>query len=186
MRSPRGLVGSSALLLAVPLAVLYQNLVGSGGEAVIHGLLALGTALMAFAVFDFKTPRWATWVGTVSASVLATIFFLQGVSEVTHDGALHYLAYHVMGQRLEGWLINPILAWCVVVLVVDRQLTWRKLGILAMATVACVEAYSLGLGYQGTSLDVEAPILKTLWLMPFVWILLESTTGKRLRSKTVT
>jgi hypothetical protein len=55
-----------------------------------------------------------------------------------------------------------------------------------MATVACVQAYSLGLGHQGTSLDVEAPILKTLWLMPFVWILFESTTGKRLRSETVT
>jgi hypothetical protein len=37
------------------------------------------------------------------------------VSEVTHDQALHYLAYHVMGQRLEGWLVNPILVWCGVV-----------------------------------------------------------------------
>ena len=184
MRSPRGLVASSALLLALPLAVLYQDLAGSGGEAVIHGLLALGTALLALAVIDFKTPRWATWVGTLSAGVLAAIFFLQGMSEVTHDEALHYLAYQVMGQRLEVWLVNPILAWCVVVLVVDPQLTWRKLGILAMATVACVQAYSLGLSYRGTSLDVEAPILKTLWLMPSVWILFESTTGKRRPSAT--
>jgi hypothetical protein len=52
------------------------------------------------------------------------------------------------------------------------------MGIVAMATVACVKAYSLGLAYQGTSLDARAPLLKTLWLMPFVWILLESTTGK--------
>lgn len=53
-----------------------------------------------------------------------------------------------------------------------------QMGIVAMATVACVKAYSLGLAYQGTSLDARAPLLKTLWLMPFVWILLESTTGK--------
>ena len=55
-----------------------------------------------------------------------------------------------------------------------------------MATVACVKAYSLGLAYHGTSLDAEAPILKILWLMPFVWILFESTTGKNSRSETVT
>ena len=135
---------------------------------------------------SISDPRWASWVGTVSATVLATIF-LQGMSEVTRDEALHYLAYHVMGQRLEwgGWSPQS-LAWCVVVLVVDRQLKWRKLGILAMATVTCVQPCSMHLGYQGTSLDAEASILKTLWLMPFVWILFESTTGKRLRSDTVT
>ena len=97
-----------------------------------------------------RPQRWASWVGTVSATVLATIFFLQGMSEVTRDEALHYLAYHVMGQRLELGRWSPqSLAWCVVVLVVDRQLKWRKLGILAMATVTCVQAYSLVSGLPG-------------------------------------
>ena len=149
---------------------------GTGGEAVIHGVLALGSALMSFAVFDFKTPRWAAWMGSVSTGVLAAVFFLQGVSEVTRHAALTYLAYQVLGQRLEGWLVDLFMAWCVVVLVVDRQATRRILGIVAMATVACAKAYSLGLAYHGTSLDAEAPILKILWLMPFVWILFESTT----------
>jgi hypothetical protein len=59
------------------------------------------------------------------------------------------------------------------------------LGIVAMVTVACVQAYSLGLAYHGTSLDAEAPILKILWLTPFVWILFASTTRKNFRSETV-
>jgi hypothetical protein len=179
MRSKLGLLASIALLLALPLTALYQMLLGAGVEAVIHGALALGSALMSFAVFDFKTPRWATWMGSMSAGVLAAVFFLQAVSEVTHHEALTHFAYRVLGQRLEGWLVNLFMVWCVVVLVVDRTMTGRVLGIVAMATVACVQAYSLGLAYHGTSLDAEAPILKTLWLTPFVWILFASTAGKK-------
>lgn len=176
VRSTRGVFASLAFLLALPLTALYQMVLGTGVEAVIHGALALGSALMSFAVFDFKTPRWATWMGSVSTGVLAAVFFLQGVSEVTHNGALTHFAYQVLGQRLEGRLVDLFMAWCVVVLVVDRQATRRILGIVAMATVACVTAYSLALAYHGTSLDAEAPLLKILWLMPFVWILFESAT----------
>lgn len=182
MRSTRGLVASLAFLLALPLTALFQMVFGAGAEAVIHGALATGSALMSIAVFDFKTPRWATWMGSISAGILAAVFVLQGVSEVTHDEALTYFAYQVLGQRLEGWLVDLVMVWCVVVLVVDRQATRRVLGIVAMTTVACAKAYSLGLAYQGTSLDVEAPIVKILWLVPFVWILLESATRKTLRS----
>ena len=74
---------------------------------------------------------------------------------MTHHEALTYLAYQVVGQRLEGWLVDLFMAWCVVVLVVERQVARRTLGIVAMATVACVKAYSLGLAYHGTSLDAE-------------------------------
>jgi hypothetical protein len=160
-------------------------LFGTGVEAVIHGALALGAALMAFAVCDFKTPPWATLLGTVSAGGLAAVFLLQGISEVTHHEDLAYFAYQVLGQWLEGWLVDLFMAWCVVVLVVDRQVARRSLGIVAMATVACAKAYSLGLAYVGTSLDAEAPLLKVVWLMPFVWILVESTRGSRPRSEAV-
>jgi len=146
---------------------------GAGGGAVIHGALALGSALMSVAVFDFKAPRWATWVGSAALGALAAVFFLQGVSELAHDDSLTYLAYQVIGQRLEGWLGNLFLAWCVVVLVADRRAS-RILGSVAMASVACVKAYAYGLASQGGSLDAQAPILKVLWLMPFVWLLFES------------
>jgi hypothetical protein len=185
MRSRRGLFASIAFLLALPLAALYQRVFGAGGEAVIHGALAVGSALMSFAVFDFKTPRWATWMGSAATGVLAAVFFLQGMSEVTHHQALTHFAYQVLGQRLEGWLVDLFMAWCVVVLMLDKEATRRILGIVALAAVACVKAYSLGLAYQGTSLDTEAPILKLLWLLPFVWILLESTSGQKRRAPEV-
>lgn len=174
MRSARGLVASLAFLLALPLTALYQRVLGTGVEAFIHGVLALGAAFMSFAAFDFKTPRWATWMGSASAGALAAIFLLQGVSEVAHDKALTHLAYQVLGQRLEGWLVDLFMVWCVVVLVVDRQAKWRILGFVAMGTVACAKAYSLALASRGTSLEVEAPMLKLLWLLPFVWMLFES------------
>jgi len=75
---------------------------GNGVEAVIHGALALGSALMAFAVFDFKTPRWITWIGSGSTGLLACIFSLQGVSEVTHHEALTYFAHDPLGANVPG------------------------------------------------------------------------------------
>jgi len=152
MRSRPGLFASIAFLLALPLAALCEMVLGTGGEAMIHAGLALGSALMSFAVFDFKTPRWATWMDSATTGVLAAVFFLQGLSELVHDEALTYLAYQV-------------------------------LGIAAMTTVVCARAYSLVLTYHGTSLDAEAPILKMLWLMPFVWILFEGMSVKNLQQR---
>src|SRR5262245_22735770 len=186
MRSRRGLFASLAFLLALPLTAACQMVFGTGSETVIHGLLALGSALMSFAVFDFKTPRWATWMGSGSTGALAAVFFLQGASEVVHNEALTYAAYQMVGQRLEGWLVDLFMAWCVVVLLVDRQATRRTLGIVAMATVARVKAYSLRLAYGCPSLATAASILKVLWLMPFVWILFESTARKKPRLEAVT
>ena len=178
MRSTRGILGSAAFLLALPVTALYQMAFGTGAEAVIHGALTVGSALMACAVFDFETPRWAAWTASIATGGLAVVFLLQGVSEVAHSGALTHLAYRVVGQRLEGWLGDLFMVWCVVVLMCDRRLVRRTLGIAAMAAVACVKAYSLGLAYQGTSLDAEAPMLKILWLAPFVWLLFESAHSK--------
>jgi hypothetical protein len=178
VRSRRGLLASLAFLLALPVTALYQLAVGTGAEAVIHGALALGAALMAFAVFDFEAPTWATWMGSVAAGALAAIFLLQGAGDVTHGAVLTHLAYQVVGQRLEGWLGDSFMAWCVVVLVVDRELRRRTLGVVAMAMVALVKACSLGLAYQGASLDAEAPFLKILWLAPFAWLLFESASSR--------
>lgn len=174
MKSTRGVLASIVFLLAVPLTALYQMVFDTGVGAVIHGALALGSALMSFAVFDFKTPRWAAWVGSASTGVLAAVFLLQGVSELAHDESLSYFAYQVVGQRLEGWLVDLFMVWCLVLLVFDTQAPTRIPGIVAMATVACARLYALVLAYQGTSLDAQAPMLKALWLVPFVWILFES------------
>lgn len=174
MRSRRGLAASLVFLLALPLTALCEALFGTGTGPVIHGALALGSALMAFAVFDFDTPKWATWVTSASVGVLAGVFFLQGLSELIPNAALAELAYHLLGQWLEGGLVELFMAWCVLVWVVDAQVRAKTLGIVAMATVASVRVYSHVLAYQGTSLDAQAPMLKVLWLLPFVWLLFES------------
>src|SRR5918998_3559195 len=74
MRSSRGLLGSLVLLLALPIAVLTQVLVGSGSGIAIHLALAVGCVLVSLAAFDFGTPRWLAWVGCVSAIAFAVIF----------------------------------------------------------------------------------------------------------------
>ena len=142
MRSKTGLLASIVFLLAVPIAAVYQAVVGIGVGAVIHGAFALGAGLMAVAVFDFRTPRWATWVGAVSTGVLAVVFFLQGLTELTHDEALARLAYDVMGQRLEGWLVALFMAWCVAALATGDPGRTRIVGIVAMGTVAGVRSGS--------------------------------------------
>ena len=59
-------------------------------------------------------------------------------------------------------------------LLLDSEGKTKTLGLVVMAIALCVEAYSLGLSFVGRSLDVEAPGFKLLFLLPFVWLLLES------------
>jgi hypothetical protein len=115
-------------LLAFPVTALYQMLFATGVEAVIHGALALGSALMSFAVFDFKTPRWATWMGSAATGVLAAGFFVQGLGEMTHDEALAHVAYPTPGGG--GWSTSSWLG------VWSSWATRKSAGIVAMATVA--------------------------------------------------
>ena len=78
MRSPRGFAGAVVFLLALPVTLLYQMVFGAGAEIVVHAMLGLGAALMASAVFDFRTSRWIAWAGCAATGSLAAIFLLQG------------------------------------------------------------------------------------------------------------
>lgn len=161
-------------LLAIPIAVLCQMLFGIGVETTFHLVLAAGFALIAFAVFDFTTTRWITWVGCISTSVLAVIFLLQGVSGLMQNASLTHLAFQVLGQRLEKWLGDVLIFWFVAMLLVDSQGKTKVLGVVAMSIVVCLKAYSFSLSYLGDSLNATAPSLKVLYLLPFVWFLFES------------
>jgi len=105
---------------------------------------------------------------------LAAIFLLQGVSELTSHPRLTQFAYQVVGQRLEGRLVDLFLLWCMGLLLLDSRGKTKAFGLVVMSVVVCVEAYSFGLSFVGRSLDVEAPGFKLLFLLPFVWLLLES------------
>lgn len=174
MRSPRGFAAAVIFLAALPIAALYQVVAGGGAEVVVHLALALGAALMARAVFDFRTARWIAWTGSLATSVLAVIFLLQGVSELIRNESLTHLVYRVLDQRVEGWAGDLFVLWCIAVLFADSRGATRIVGAVALSLVAAMRAYAYYLSYQGTSLGAQAPSLKVLSLLPFVWLLLET------------
>lgn len=172
MRSPLGLLAALASLLAIPIALGCQILFGSGAGTTIHLALAAGSILLAFSVFDFKLPRWINWIGCVAALALGTIFLLQAVALLIPMESLHYVAYQVLGQWPEGWLPDVVILWFVAMLVLDSQGKSRILGVVALSIAVCYEFYSHILRYVGTS---DTGSLKLLMLLPFVWLLFEST-----------
>jgi hypothetical protein len=171
MRSPRGFFAALVLLFAIPIALLSQVVFGIEFEIPFHFLIAIGSGLIALAVFDFKLPRWITWLGSVSSGAIATIFLLQGVSRLIPNDALFYLAYQVLGQQLESGLIDGLMLWFVVLLLRDSQGKTRLFGFAAVSIVVCFELYKYGLAYLGVE---PAGILKLTIFLPFVWLLLES------------
>ncbi len=179
MRSTRGLFGSSALLLALPIAALYEALAGADASVVVHGMLALGSGLLSLAAFDFRAPRWATRLGSGAAGALAAIFTLQALSEwIRHDRLAHF-AYQVLGQRLEATLVDGFMGWCVATLLADER-TSRVVGAIALAPVVGSRMYALAAAAHGSSFDAQAPMLKALSLLPFAWLAFESAKSARL------
>jgi hypothetical protein len=91
---------------------------------------------------------------------------------VIPNETLNYFAYEVLGQWPEGWLPDVVVLWLIAMLVLDSRDKTRILGIVAMSIAVCYELYSHILRFLGTS-DIES--LKLLMLLPFVWLLFEST-----------
>ena len=174
MRSARGFAASAVILLALPITIVYQALGGTRAEVVIHMLLALGAALMAIAAADFKTPKWIVLLGLVSAGALALVFLLQGLSELLRNAQLTDLAFRVLGQRVEGWLVDLFLVWCIAVLLTDSRGRTRGFGYVAVGVAVAVEVYANWLASRGTSLNVQAPMLKLAIFLPIMWLLFES------------
>ena len=172
MRSPLGLLAALAFLVGIPISFGWQILFGSGAGTMIHFVLAAGCVLLAFAVFDFELPRWINWIGCAAALALGTIFLLQAVALLIPMESLNYFAYGVLGQWPEGWLPDVIILWFVGMLVFDSRDKSRILGIVAVSLAVCFELYSHILRFGGTS---PAGTLKLLMLLPFVWLLFEST-----------
>lgn len=182
VRSPRGLLGSLVLLLALPIAVLTQALFGSGSGIAIHIALAVGCVIVSLSAFDFEAPRWLAWIGCVSANTFAAIFSVQGASALIGNESFSYFANEVLGFWPEKLLLSFITFWLVGVLLTASRGKTRILGFVAMAIVVCVEAYVyFGLLFLGTNPFLETATVKLPYLLPFVWLIFES--GKR-RPKT--
>jgi len=172
MRSPLGLLAALTFLVGIPLSFGWQILFGSGAGTMIHFVLAAGTLLLGFCVFDFELPRWMNWIGCAAGLALGAIFLLQAVALLIPNESLNYFAYQVLGQWLEGWLPDVLILWFVAMLVLDSQGKSRILGIVAMSIALCFELYSHILRYLGSS---DTGSLRLLMLLLFVWLLLEST-----------
>jgi hypothetical protein len=169
MRSPRGFVGSIVLVLALPIAVLTQVLLGSGSSLAMHVMLTVGCTLIALSAFDFGTPRWVAWVGRAAAGAFAAIFVLQGASELMRNEVFSHFALQVLGNWPERVLTTLFIFWLVGVLLSASRGKTRILGFFVMAVVLGVNAYNYVLQYLG-----GPPALTAVYLLPFVWLLLES------------
>jgi hypothetical protein len=185
MRSPRGLLAAVVFLLAVPVTLLSQILFGSGASTTIHVALGAGSLLLAFAVFDFKLPRWINWIGCVSAGALAAIFLLQAVALLIPNDSLNYVAYQVLGQWPEGLFPALLILWFVAMLVFDSQGKTRILGFVAISIAVGFEVYTHTLAYLGTPIEAQPQMLRLLMLLPFVWLLFESTKKPHLTQDAV-
>ena len=175
MRSLRGVLAASVCLLAVPVALLVQLIVGSGAELVLHLVGGVGCLLTAFAVFDFKPPRWLPWIGCLSIGAFGATFLLQGISQLLHNDWLTYLAFQILGQQVEGLSADVFLVWCSATVLLMSHGKVKLFGIGAMAVAVGAEIYSNGVRYLGSGAGGVSPLLKLTLLLPFVWLLLESS-----------
>jgi hypothetical protein len=175
VRSRRGVLAASVCLLAVPVALLFQLIVGSGAEMVLHLAGGVGFLLTAFAVFDFKPPRWLPWVGCLSIGAFGITFFLQGISQLLHIDWLTYLAFQILGQRVEALSADVFLVWCSATVLLMSHGKVKLFGIGVMALTVSAEIYSNGVRYFGSGTGGVSPLLKLVLLLPFVWLLLESS-----------
>ena len=175
MRSQLGFLAALVLLLALPITVLYQILVGTGADTVVHVMLATGSFLLAASVFDFsKMTKWITWLGCLAAAAEGTIFLLQGVSHLIPSAAFTDFVYQGLGQWPERLFMDLIIFWLVALWFTDSQGKARMIGLIALVSVVTLEVYSYYLLYMGSSINAVAPALKLLYLLPFVWLLFES------------
>jgi hypothetical protein len=172
MKSKLGFFGAIVFLAAVPLALVAILLVDEiGADLAIHFACGTGFVLCAMAMFDFPLPRWMTWLGFISTGAVGIIFLIQGVSNLMPDNdELFYLAFRVLGQGLEGWLIDVFMLWFIAVLFVHSQGWTRVIGFVVMALVVVAEIYRIILISSGGN---PPGALKLLSLLAIVWFLLE-------------
>jgi hypothetical protein len=172
MQSPRGAIAAIVLLLALPVTILAQIVVGFDAEVVIHFALATGALLIASSVFDFAAPGWLTRTACVAAGVLGAIFFVQGLGALVSNDALRAFAY---SPALGGWgetlTMSLVMLWFIAV---ARTHTHGVTMILGFASALLV----IGLGIWSIAFAPVAGTpqeLRLLFLLPIAWFLFAST-----------
>jgi hypothetical protein len=150
-----------------------------GNNIAIHVMLGLGTLLAASAVFDFETPAWVKWLGFLPTAVLGVVFSLQALTEITESAALRSVAYDLLGQGLEGWLLDGFVVWALLaVLLVSRGKT-RIFGLLAVGATIAMETYRYSVLAMGGSINDLPGAWKLVALLAFAWLFVQSMKTPR-------
>jgi hypothetical protein len=170
MRSPTGVVSAITLLLAVPLALAAQTVSDGSAELVLHLAIGTGSVLLAIAMWDFPLGRLATAIGSAAAAAFGAIFMLQALSQLVPSDALAYVAFEVLGQQIERVLPYVIVGWFLALLLWGSAGKSRILGAATLAVVIAVEIASMAGSFVGLAGESQ----KILFLLPFVWLLVES------------
>jgi hypothetical protein len=170
MRSPRGVAAATVMLAAIPLAIVANLVVDGAAELMIHIAIGTGSVLLASAMSDFRVPRWLDRIGVVAAAAFGAIFLLQATSQLIPLEALRILAFDVLGQGIERVLPYVVVVWFVGLLVSDSVGLTRLVGIAVMSIVVGATVVDI----IGPAIGLDAGLAKVLFLLQFVWLLLES------------
>jgi hypothetical protein len=173
IQSRSGLWGSLLIVAMVPLTIVYQMLFSSGVDTFVHWILAAGALLIALATRDFeKIPGWIRAVGALAALGLALIFMLQGLSHLVVSDWLTSLAYGTLAEWPEPWLLRLFLfGWGGALLWWHSSGKTRIFGIATLLSVLAMELYRFAAPTFGW---VYPEVLRAIYLLPFVWLILES------------
>ncbi len=171
VRSRAGFLASSVLILGIAIAASVAIGGGTRAELILHFVLAGSFALIARAAFDFGLPAFFAAPVGVALAILAAIFLLQGLTDVTQSEALGRLAYGRLGQLPEKALGYVFLGWCAVLAACASQGRLRLFGIAALAAVFAAEIYTAIAPAFGAT---PSGLAKLLYVPVFVWLLLES------------
>lgn len=176
MTSVRGALGAVVLWLAFPVTIVASMLFGERGNHIgIHVMLGLGTLLAASAAFDFETPAWVKWLGFLPTAVLGVVFSLQALTEITQSAALRSVAYDLLGQDLEGWLLDGFIIWALAaVLLVSRGNT-RIFGLVAVGLTIAMELYRYSVLAMGGPMNDLPGAWKLVVLLAFAWLFVQSS-----------
>jgi len=160
------------LLLALPLTIAVDLVFPGRAEIVIHALLAIGTLAIALSVFDFATPKWLTWTAFAAASVLAAIFFVQGLGALTQNETLRSVAYSTeLGGWAEALTSAIVMAWFIGVARAHCGGVTKLVGVLSSAALIGLSAW----GALAASSGGTPAALRLLYFVPIAWFLFVST-----------
>jgi hypothetical protein len=171
VRSLSGLLAALLLLLAFPLAVVCQIVLGAGAETVVHLVGGAGFVFLARSFFDFALPRWVSATGAAAAGGMGLIFILQALATVIPSEALNAVAFGLLGDLPEQVLIALLLVCLTATCLQISQGALRLLGLATLLVVVGTHLWRIYAQNLGIAQPAE---LRLIYLLPFVWLLLES------------